>query len=79
MATRATRVKQRFKRRFGRRMTFIQESRLVLPEQKALYHHVLGAGKSRVTREFFDISRADLDEIVKRLDQSLARRIAASR
>lgn len=64
----------------GRRgPTFIQRSRAESPEQKALYHHVLGAGKARVKREFFDISQAELDAIVARLDQALGRRLAATR
>ena len=55
--------------------TFVQASRAVSPEQKALYHHVLGAGKARVKREFFDLSSADLDAIAQRLDAAMTRQL----
>jgi uncharacterized protein HemX len=59
------------------RGTFIQRSRSVSPEQKALYHQVLGAGKSRVKREFFDISQADLMALAARLQQLMGDKIRA--
>lgn len=59
------------------RGTFIQQSRAVSPEQKALYHQVLGAGKSRVKREFFGVSDADLGAIRTRLEQGVARNVRA--
>lgn len=59
--------------------TFIQRSRAVAPEQKALYHQELGAGKARVKREFFDISAVELDAIAARLDTLLARNLARER
>jgi hypothetical protein len=39
--------------------TFIQRSRAVGAADKAEYHHVLGAGKSRVKRRFFDVSESE--------------------
>jgi hypothetical protein len=41
----------------------IQDSRRKSPEEKALYHQVLGAGKGRVMRPFLGLSPADEDEI----------------
>ena len=57
--------------------TFIQRSRAVGPEQKALYHQVLGAGKSRVKREFFDISQADIMALAARLQSLMGEKIRA--
>jgi len=57
--------------------TFIQRSRAVSPEQKALYHQVLGAGKARVKREFFDISQADLLALAARLQSLMGDKIRA--
>lgn len=57
--------------------TFIQRSRQVAPEQKALYHDELGAGRSRVKRPFFQLDRNDeqvlVEEIAKRLEARLGR------
>ncbi len=39
--------------------TYIQRSRQVSSEEKALFHNVLGAGRSHVIREFFGLSEAD--------------------
>lgn len=54
-------------RRSGRR-TLIQRSRAISPQQKAIYHNVVGAGSSRVKREFFDVSVSDLAEIAAVLE-----------
>lgn len=51
--------------------TFIQRSREKSPEEKALYHQVAGAGKSRVKREFFDLSDSDVSEIVARMETAI--------
>ncbi len=61
----------------GGRGTFIQQSRAVSPEQKALYHHALGAGKSRVKREFFDVSDAELSAIIGQVEAFVGRRLAS--
>jgi hypothetical protein len=41
------------------RVTFIQRSRGVSSEEKAMYHNVTGAGTSHVRRVFFDLSPED--------------------
>jgi hypothetical protein len=51
--------------------TFIQRSRGVSPQQKAIYHNVVGAGRSRVKREFFDLSDEDSETIVEFLERRL--------
>lgn len=43
--------------------TFIQRSRSVAGADKALFHHVSGAGKSKVKRQFFGLSAAEKDRI----------------
>jgi len=60
----------------GGRGTFIQQSRAVSPEQKALYHHALGAGKGRVKREFFGVSDAELTAISGRVEAFVGQRLA---
>lgn len=49
--------------------TLIQRSRSVSPQQKAIYHTVTGAGRSRVIRDFFNLGPGD-DEAIRRLVQS---------
>ncbi len=51
--------------------TLIQRSRDVRPGEKALFHNVSGAGKSRVKREFFDLDETD----VQAMTEELARRV----
>jgi hypothetical protein len=51
--------------------TFIQRSRAIGAEEKALYHSVTGAGRSQVKRNFFDLSRSDEDAIVALIEQGL--------
>lgn len=60
------------------RQTFIQRSRSKGPEEKAIHHAVIGAGKRRVVRDFFDLSAVDADVIADRLQQSLDRRVTRS-
>lgn len=55
--------------------TLIQQSRRVGAEQKALYHQVLGAGKSHVKRPFVGLTEPDARIIALRLEQALQRRI----
>lgn len=55
-------------RRRTRGRTFIQRSREATAEQKALYHQVEGAGRSRVKRPFFGLTESEADEILKRLE-----------
>lgn len=58
-------------RRGGGHGTFIQRSREKSSEEKAFYHQIAGAGKSHVLRQFFDLSQADIDRIVQRVDEGL--------
>jgi hypothetical protein len=51
--------------------TMIQQSRRTSPAEKAAYHQIAGAGKSRVKREFFGLSPEDEDAIVKRIEEGL--------
>ncbi len=55
--------------------TLIQSSRRIAPEQKALYHQVLGAGKSHVKREFLGLSETDEQKIAAVIDKALSRRM----
>lgn len=57
------------KKKAGR--TLIQRSRDLRPAEKALFHNVSGAGKSRVKREFFDLDDSD----VKAMTEELERRV----
>jgi hypothetical protein len=50
--------------------TFIQRSRSLPSEQKAIYHNVTGAGRSQVIRKFLgltDQNQADLRDGLERL------------
>lgn len=47
--------------------TFIQRSRRVGAETKAVYHNLAGAGRSKVKREFFGISAEDKTALVKQV------------
>jgi phage gpG-like protein len=62
------------KRRSG--PTLIQQSRRISAEQKALYHQVLGAGKSRVTREFLGLTDQDEKDIADRVQKAIDRAIS---
>ena len=57
--------------------TLIQKSRRIAPEQKALYHQVFGAGKSRVLRPFFDLNDEDLVVLAAEADRRLGQRFTA--
>lgn len=48
----------------------------ISPEQKAIYHSVTGAGKSRVIRDFFNVGRVDRDWIHEFLSARVARNLA---
>ena len=45
--------------------TPIQRSRRVSPAAKAMFHQVTGAGKSKVKRKFFGLSREERADLVK--------------
>lgn len=53
------------------RGTFIQRSRRKSPAEKAAYHEVTGAGRSRVKRPFFNLTAEDEKAIVDRIDRGL--------
>lgn len=53
--------------------TFIQRSRRVPASQKASYHEIEGAGKSRVKRPFFSLTTQDEDAIISTFDNGLSR------
>jgi hypothetical protein len=57
--------------------TLIQRSRGMSPQQKAVFHNVVGAGRSKVRREFFNLGPQDTEAIVSlletRLDQNIQR------
>jgi phage gpG-like protein len=60
----------------GRGPTLIQQSRRKSAEEKALYHNVLGAGQSRVKREFLGLTEQDERDIVDRLQKAIDRTIS---
>lgn len=51
--------------------TFVQQSRAVSAEQKALYHDQLGAGKARVKRPFLALSDGQADLMRVYLQQKI--------
>ncbi len=52
--------------------TLTQRSRNVRPIDKAVWHVVSGAGRSRVLRKFFGLSPADIEAIEQETDTRLA-------
>jgi hypothetical protein len=61
-------AKRRSSRIGTERKTIIQRSREMSSQEKAIYHQIAGAGKSRVKRKFFELSDGDIEAIAKRLD-----------
>lgn len=61
------------KRRSG--PTLIQQSRRKSPEEKALYHQELGAGRSGVTRKFLGLTAQDENDILALLDKRIDTRL----
>jgi hypothetical protein len=57
------------------RQTLIQRSRRVPPAEKATFHQITGAGRRKVIREFFGVSRQDEDAIHQRLDDAISRNV----
>lgn len=55
--------------------TFIQRSRAVSSEQKAIYHQVLGAGPRHVVRPFFTLGETEQDEIGQALEGLIQARL----
>lgn len=63
------------KRRARGRATLIQRSRDLRPGEKALFHNVSGAGKSRVKREFFDLDASDVDALRDELERRVTKNL----
>jgi len=59
----------------GRKDTIVRSSRPKTPMQKALYHQVDGAGRSRVKRQFFELNEQDFTDIGMMLDKQLRTRL----
>lgn len=55
----------------GKGTTFIQRSRGLAGADKAFFHHVAGAGRSRVVRRFFDLNAKELAVIEARVRRHL--------
>lgn len=55
--------------------TFIQRSRALTAEQKALFHQTLGAGKSKVKRPFLGVTPAEREEIDRRIEALIDREV----
>lgn len=55
--------------------TLIQRSRSKTPVEKAVYHNVAGAGKSRVKRAYFDLDASDTEALRQELDRRVERRL----
>jgi hypothetical protein len=53
--------------------TFIQRSRAKGAAEKAAYHQVVGAGKSRIRRPFFALTARDEAVLVALVEQQLDR------
>lgn len=53
----------------------IQRSRQKSSEDKALYHNVTGAGKSRVIRQFMGLTAAEEKEIEKRVERHITQQL----
>jgi len=62
----------------GKGPTLIQQSRRIPDEQKALYHQVLGAGRSRVKRPFLGLTQNDIDTIRQRVSDGVAKSVKDS-
>lgn len=64
-------------KKIARSATFIQRSRSKGSAEKATYHDISGAGRSRVRRPFFSLTDEDetalTDLFLKRLEASLHR------
>ena len=57
----------------------IQRSRNIPAEQKAIWHQVAGAGKSRVKREFFDLNARDLEALTELAERRVGQRLEQTR
>jgi len=62
-----------------RRTTFNQRSRAKSSAEKAAYHDVSGAGRSKVRRPFFSLTESDEEVLSERYRQFLDRTTQSSR
>ena len=62
-------------RRSGR--TMIQRSRQKSSEEKALYHNVTGAGRSRVIRQFMGLTTQEEKDIETRVERHITQQLRA--
>ena len=53
------------------KQTLIQQSRRKSPAEKAAYHELTGAGRSKVKRPFFGLDRQDEDAILERVERGV--------
>jgi len=63
----------------AKRRTLIQQSRAVSSKVKAGYHELTGAGRRRVRRPFFGLSRADEDAAFARIATGVEEQLSRSR
>ncbi len=56
--------------------TFIQRSRNVGAEEKAIFHNVTGAGKSHVLRPFMGLTETEQDTLTETLAEGIDRLLA---
>lgn len=59
----------------AKRQTLIQRSRAVSPQQKAIYHAEVGAGKARIKRDFFNLGPGDAEAITRLLQSRITTRM----
>lgn len=57
--------------------TLIQRSRAVHPAEKALFHNVTGAGKSKVKRAFFDLDASDEEALREELKRRVVNNVGS--
>lgn len=58
-------------KRVAKGRTMRRQSKAVSPEQKAVYHHETGAGKSHVRRRFFDLGDEDERVIAEAIEAKI--------
>ena len=69
--TTASRTATKAVRRLASAAKLVQQSRRVSPAEKAAYHAVVGAGRSRVIRDFFALNTQDETDITAVIDKAL--------
>jgi len=59
--------------------TFIQQSRSLGAEEKAIFHNVTGAGRSGIIRRFMDLNEDDQDFLTEKVAEGIDRLLAGER